>query len=129
MKQHFVINIPLYKTYIGVFIDCKHKDVKKWADRYAVEITDKHFEDIADTAGRCIYTDKVFTLLLTRKGRSDAEFMGVIAHEMMHVTAILMEVVNIKLNEHTDEAYAYLMEYLVREATQNLKISKKNARH
>lgn len=46
----------------------------------------------------------------------DEESFGTLAHELLHATSLIMEEVGIELSPHTQEAYAYLIGYLSKEA-------------
>lgn len=43
--------------------------------------------------------------------------LPVLGHEIFHVAELIMEKINVPLNEHTSEPYAYLIEHLWREVT------------
>lgn len=43
---------------------------------------------------------------------------GLLAHEMLHVTSIIMQEIGIPLNDDTDEAYCYFLQYLINELLQ-----------
>lgn len=38
---------------------------------------------------------------------------GIVAHEMLHVTSLLMQTIGMPLNDDTDEAYCYFIQFLV----------------
>lgn len=47
--------------------------------------------------------------------------VGVLAHEMLHAAAFILRGAGVPLNEHTEEAYSYLLGYLTAEALRALK--------
>jgi len=51
--------------------------------------------------------------------------LSILAHEIFHCTCFLMDRVGIKYSDDSDEAYAYMIQYLTTKCYEKLKITVK----
>lgn len=79
------------------------KDLKGTYQGYSVEVEDE------DPKG------STHLYMIVRKGKNKYEDIDTIAHEVTHCVARIMESTDSSLNEHSEEAYAYLHGYLNKE--------------
>jgi len=63
---------------------------------------------------------KTFIVALKSWDAKNPEDIGVLVHEMLHVTAALFREIGMKLNSGSEEAYTYFHEWLVVEALKGL---------
>lgn len=121
-KQFFHIHVGVYQTDITVAINMSEKEVLKEAKKTVTPEYYKVFEERipgwdeatkGTTMGRTIQIGGGFCVLLTANKTRFRGFVGLVTHEMFHVTSGLMGKKGMELTPDTDEAYAYLIEHLV----------------
>lgn len=66
--------------------------------------------------GRMLQYKGGFVVLLKDSDGNFRTFVSILAHEINHVVCYLLKNRRIPLNEDTEEVYAYLTEYITREA-------------
>jgi hypothetical protein len=120
--MNFLIPYVIYPFEVKVFIKEPKVRVLKDLEKY---LTDEDYIDIVgkledeDYDARAIMTDGGYTILLFK----DKPSAGTIAHECFHAITFLFKRLGITLTEGSDEAWAYLLEYLVDQI--NIKIKQK----
>lgn len=120
-----LIEIPIYNRNIVVGSDCTCAEYKEW-----IETTlecGNNIDTILDTVNELFADDRSYKastvnmqnagLLLHFRDKSP----GVVAHEVFHIAHAVLDDAGIKLSFKSDEAFAYLIEYLVTEITEVLK--------
>ena len=121
-KQFFNIYVGVYQTDVTVAINMSEKEVLKEAKKIVEPKFYKLFEErvpgwdeaIKGTIlGRTIQIGGGFCVLLTANKTEFRRFVGLVTHEMFHVTSGLLGKKGMELTPDTDEAYAYLIEHLV----------------
>ena len=123
-----LIEIPIYNRNIVVGSDCTCAEYKEWI-KTTLECGNR-IDTILDTVNELFADGRRYKastvniqnaeLLLHFRDKSP----GVIAHEAFHITYAILDDAGIKLSFKSDETFAYLIEYLVTEITEVLKIKK-----
>lgn len=105
----YAIDVPMYE--IQVFVTTKVKELERLGAILGME-----FRNPSIGGGTTYNVDGEFILIYL--GRPCA---GVIAHECLHATNMIMDVVGIEADLDNDEAQAYLLGYLVETIHQSAK--------
>ncbi|SKA30178.1 hypothetical protein SAMN04488128_103233 [Chitinophaga eiseniae] len=72
-------------------------------------------------AGKCLVVqDDMFCLVRLRYYPDNADDIGTLTHEVLHAVAQTFNDMGLCLNEGSEEAYAYMTGYLIREVYKNL---------
>lgn len=120
-KNIFTFWIDVYDVDVLVFIDMTKEEIAKEFKKGAVkphafEGAMKAIEtwDLKDKVTRA-QTAKVLgghIALFKRKGQKGSELLGHINHETMHIVHALMRDKGMFLCDETEEAYAYLFQFI-----------------
>lgn len=110
----------IYRRGIMVFIGptkALKEFVKDWSDNDKIKDEVLHNEDSGDTLGTTYYTDNSGeSLIHLLYPPRNADQIAYAVHEAFHAVAFLLEYVGMRLDVNvSDEAYAYLLEYVTRE--------------
>lgn len=119
-KRMKLINIyvEVYKRAVTICIGSAD-EFSKYRKELIEEIDPECTADFAparDYSGHtCVVGDVGFVVHILEEPLSGSS-IGVLVHELSHVTNSILRDSNIPLTEETEEAYTYLLEYLTREA-------------
>lgn len=109
-KRNFIISWEIYPFDVLVSIGEEHADILKHIKKTGYELDDEEKEKIwMSGRGRTIMLKGGQTIV-----RLDTETPDVIAHEVFHAVAFLMDKIKIKLTQDSDEAFAYAIEFLTK---------------
>lgn len=118
------LHIELYNTWVYISIAQTHEDAKKCAKKYA-KMPNAQFEESfghwKDNSG------VIATVAHSQNGASLTRFKNpvidhnTVAHECFHIAVALMEAKGIPLTDSSEEAWAYLMGFLVGKVTEMFK--------
>jgi hypothetical protein len=119
--QFHVLNVDVYNTDVGVAVNMSEDAVLRRiaklhsnTDNLASLRRDiSGWDDNPANVGRMAPLAGGFVVLFRFDRRDFRKAVGTIAHEMTHVTQWLFRNRNTPLTPDTDEAYAYLTDYLV----------------
>ena len=73
--------------------------------------------------GRTLQIDGSGIVVYMPKEPGDAKDLGVLVHELFHAAYFILQKAGIDCNDSTDEAYAYLIEFLVEKVFSSLSVS------
>lgn len=73
--------------------------------------------------GQTLQIENSGILVYLSKEPSDAKDVGVLVHELFHAAYFILQKAGIDCNDSADEAYAYLLEFLVEKAVSSLSFS------
>lgn len=73
--------------------------------------------------GRTLEIKNSDILVYLPKEPTDAKSLGVLIHELFHATYFVLQKAGIVCNDSADEAYAYLLEFLVEKTLNALSVS------
>lgn len=108
--QKFKIPVPLYRTSVHVLIGVSEKETKKYYKKLGGEKPE--YCEMGETTEALTVCDRsglVFILL------SEKACHSIVAHEMLHATFYILDSRGIKLNDSSEEAFTYLLGYLMKE--------------
>lgn len=113
MKKFFLVEQVL-RTGASIIIGCPYSDVPKHMKR---EFVGGNFEDCTSD-GRVLKVqgprgETEFVLWLNKL--NNLEDIGTLAHEIFHLVTYMLEYRGFKLSDESDEAYAHLTGYYMRE--------------
>ena len=91
-----------------LYKELKHKMTKKEFDYYFSDWDDKI------VTGRTLFHDTGFTIIRLK----NLDETGLIAHECFHAVCFIFNKIGIPLSKESDEAYAYLLQFLVNQIKQ-----------
>lgn len=124
-KKEIKVNLDIYESEIILLYGYTYKEVKKWLkssnltsgskDRIAAWYD--YYKD--DYMG--VYHKDGFKHLINIKGQEDIhQVVNTVAHEVTHCVFALTKYVGIKLSGKSEEAYTYLMGYIMGEVHKQL---------
>lgn len=119
----FVISCGIYPIDIAVSIgESKKKlckELSKTLPKYIIEdLKDQDFEE-----GKSAIFPTNQVLLWLKNKPSSIEELAILNHEIFHCTCFILERLGITYSESSDEAYAYLIQYLTNKIYSNLNIT------
>lgn len=123
---NFIIPLVIYPLDVMVSYNEADDVFFRRLKKYVVsdtELKDCQLTDCDDA--RTIMTEKNQTIIRFKPPRRGDRnrFLGVVAHECFHAASYVMYKVGMKLEiEVSDEAYSYLIQYLVQEICKKLKV-------
>lgn len=101
----FQISLDLYQRDI-IFFDNKEEFIKFAHDE---EVFDEDLFEMTNLSeGRTVLTDKGYLMSFIKNTTN----YGVVAHEIFHCIDIIFRQIWIELNDWSDEAYAYAIQYI-----------------
>lgn len=114
-----IISLGVYPYDVLFTVGTTEKEVTDYLEKrckYILDAEEKSFLGFVGKAGRTVRLKNNAIILWTKD-----HGLPTIGHEIFHVVELLMEKLNVPLNDHTSETYAYLIEYLWREITKPTK--------
>lgn len=121
--MHFVISLPIYLTHILISIDQSEEELKEFLEELGIQPKKDYGKGsvaITTSFGSWKHLIRINTKEL------DSYFLtleSVIAHEAFHATTFVMKACGIVFSNKSDEAFAYLLGYIVGEIHKKLKES------
>jgi len=116
MKKHFIIPLVIYPFDVFVSIGQGDKELRKLIRGNGSKEDMRLCFDLPETTlGRCVMMPSNCTLIRLFLDRCDkGVLMGIIAHEVFHAVTLIMDRIGVTFGIGvSDEAYAYLIGYLV----------------
>lgn len=107
-----VISLEIYCRDVVVSIGQTNKQLyKELKHKMSKSEFDYFFSDWDESIvnGRTLFHDSGFTIIRLKDLSED----GIIAHECFHAVCFIFDKIGIKLTKESDEAYAYLLQFLV----------------
>ncbi len=90
-------------------LDTLEKAKVKMSDSVKLQLVTPNYDGI------CILFDSGHILVRIVYGKNDVHRYSVVAHEIFHAVSLICGRLNIGLCEHTEEVYAYMIEYLTQQ--------------
>lgn len=124
-SYYFIITLDIYPFDIMVSVEEKDKVLLERLKGLSVstdeEFGDAEFLDEMTNARSIMFSSGQTVIRL--KNRPKYEMIPIISHEAFHATTFIMERIGMELkNQVSDEAYAYLLAYIVKEICTKMKI-------
>jgi hypothetical protein len=123
--SYFIIKLGVYPFDVMVSIDETDETILKRLIRYGnTKEESEELLNLAETVrGRCVMLPSNQTVIRLKTLPKKYDMMSVISHEVFHATAFILDKVGMKMELFTsDEAYAYMIEFLTTEIYKKLKI-------
>lgn len=122
-KKFFVVNVDVFGVDVGFCVNAKESEIKSWLKKMSGEkykdFNEKQLDDWEDSKtnlGRIIEFSGGFIVLLKADNDQFRKFVSILVHEIVHVVNYLLKNRGISLGEDSHEIYAYLTEYITKEA-------------
>jgi len=117
----FRVEVPIYKTSVYFLIGESEEDVTA----YVKKKTYVHCKDgiPLNEGARARVLLHESRLSFVRLQQDDIMAIPCIAHECLHVTSFILDGVGIKYSFESEEAFAYLLEYLLDQYIKKVKIN------
>lgn len=116
LKQNFFIELEIYPFDVMISVDESDDELRKTLQGYKIDSDEiENLMNMPETTrGRHVFfksSHQTVVRLVSQPKRIEME--GVIIHEIFHVVTYIFKSIGMKLKlEVSDEAYAYLMQYL-----------------
>lgn len=116
----FALDALVYNSHVICFWEGTRQQRRRLLERCHVKGT---VDTLLNRMGGCtgaqtLTTDDVpgyvFVYFKSRPERSDNEALGAVAHEMLHTVVAIFRRKGLPLEEPSEEAYTYFLEYLIR---------------
>lgn len=109
--MNFVVNIALYRQDVMFSFAQTDKELKKALGMDGDEQAMRHL-DIEGKNGKCVMlSGGAVVVRMVKIPRTNFDW-SILAHELFHATDMILDRKGMRLTDSSDEAYAYLMEYL-----------------
>jgi hypothetical protein len=122
-KRYFKIRIELYKVVVhfsfGQNDEEFSKDLKKELSSIVSEEEMKNL-CIMNHSGKTMMHTSGHIVCRLSSLPTTPYYKGVLTHELFHITDFTLERVGVKLSRNSNEAYAYLIEYLTKSVYRKL---------
>lgn len=109
---NFIIPYVIYPFDVMVSIGEANEVLRKKLLKHGANIKDIDLEHTDTHRGRCIMFPGHQTLIRLYHIPKTAQHYGYLQHEIFHAVEFLMDRIGMPLTRKTDEAYAYLIDYL-----------------
>lgn len=119
-----IIRVDIYNR--DVLVHCGNlKPLRKYLSKF---LSQDAIKEICDSLrdcklGQTLQIENSGILVYLPKDPSDTKDMGVLVHELFHAAYFILQKAGIDCNDSADEAYAYLLEFLVEKAFSSLSFS------
>lgn len=97
------------------------EDLKGFCKTKKIEYKWKEVDD--QTEGLTLFTDSDIVIISMDYVPTDSHGYSVLQHEIFHAVSFTLRSVGINLTEDTEEAYAYLIDYLTKQCYTKLKFN------
>jgi hypothetical protein len=116
-KKAFVLNTGCYRQDIIVTMNMRGNDIEKLFKKWQVKPLSEEFKTAINEkehgTGLYFYHSKSQHRLITLFPSNYQNAIAVFDHEKTHCVADVLRYIGIELTEDTEEAYAYLSEWLM----------------
>jgi hypothetical protein len=125
--KHFTINYTVYQFDLFVSIGESDKTIRNILQRKLPKDVHSDIDDVflMNTSGNLLGRVYMFSTGQTIIRFLKKPTQGVIAHEALHAVELLMRTIG---NKKVNEAWNYLLEYIVNEINKKIKCSSKPAK-
>jgi hypothetical protein len=110
--------IPIEVFITDVLVSINQSDDKLYdavCSKFSREQFDQAFDDWKSDARTVTHSDGFVIVRFRNKIKKDAESIGLVAHEVYHATYSVLNRIGIQPGFETEEVYAYLIQFLVKE--------------
>ena len=116
MKKCFIIKLIVYPFNILVSIGQSDKEIEKVLNNLGIfNGIDELIMD-ETVRGRTLMLDSNQTIIRLKFNKNKNEFISLISHEIFHAATFILYKIGLEFDiNKSDEAYAYLIEYLTKQ--------------
>lgn len=110
-----ILKLQIYPFDVAISINQSDDDFKKEMKKFKIDLDDVIFEldQNSSCRGRTLMLFPSLRTILRINFWPDNNIkIGLLVHELFHVTDYILREVGIKLSDDSDESYAYLLQYL-----------------
>lgn len=118
MHSTFIVNCAVYPFDILVHIGKDKKNLFKFLKGRIAKDEFRHIKKFRFSRGNSIFLKNGQTILTIDKLSYNPVDISTLAHEVYHCTSFILKRVGLKQGRHTEEAYAYLIEYITKSIIQ-----------
>lgn len=119
----FVVNCAVYPIDILVSFGDTKKQLCRELSKSLPEYIIKSLKEQEFKEGKSAMFPTGQVLLWLKKEPSSVEELAILNHEIFHCTCFILERVGVIYSENSDEAYAYLIQYITNQIYSKLKIT------
>lgn len=116
MKKCFIVKLIIYPFDVLVSIGHTDKELQKILNNLGVF---EGFDELImneTTRGRTLMLDSNQTIIRLKFNKNRNEFISLISHEIFHAVTFVLYKIGLEFDiNKSDEAYAYLIEYLTKQ--------------
>ncbi|HMT01783.1 MAG TPA: hypothetical protein PKD00_00495 [Burkholderiales bacterium] len=116
-----IIDCVIYPFSIIVFYGNDKSLLSKKLKKYLFKEDIEYLKTIEFHRGKSIMFTSGQTLLWLKEEPNNPETLAILNHEIFHCVCFIMEKVGIKFSDDSDEAFAYLIEYVSKQIYKKLK--------
>lgn len=116
-----IIPIPTYRVYLDVYIYSNKKKLQKICDKTCKKLKYDKCKFAAQGMAFDLCKDKDSYLRATMILNKKYITPGLLAHESLHIINYIFDYISIEYSRESEEAYTYLLEYLVNSINNELK--------
>lgn len=121
-KKIFIVDHGTYPFDILVCIGVGDEEIYKQIEKTGYRLSEKERDFIRmEGEGRTVILEGGQTVLRLALKKDAIKFYATLAHEIFHAVDMLFKRINLKLDENSDEAFAYQIEYLTGSIYEKLK--------
>lgn len=124
-KCKAIIQVPIYKKAVLLYCGSESgllKTVRRDLGEEVEEVRNRLGAE-EQYEGITLMTSTNDVIVHLPEKPKDSKGISTLTHELFHASSFILEGAGIRHTNDTEEAYAYLLEYLVAEALDSLKIS------
>lgn len=114
-NKPFIIDCGAYPNQVMVYIGDNKKPLIKELKKTLPKEELEYIKTVQYSKGDCMLLSEGRIVLTLNENKDQIEFLGTLAHEIFHCASLVMRHVGIKHNKHTEESYAYLVDYITRQ--------------
>ena len=120
--MNFIIPLVIYPFDIMVSIDESDKQLAEELKKFGIKKNLLGAISMPKTgSGKCIMFESNRTLIRLKRGNDKNLFISKIAHESLHAVSFIFQVIGIKLTDESEEAYTYLLDYIILQILNRIK--------
>jgi len=119
----FVVNCQIYPFDILVYFGTDFKPLFKELKKYINNTDLSELKQMRFKAGKTVMFSTGQTLLWLKNKPKSISDLATLQHEIFHCANFILNRVGIQLDDNSDEAYAYLIEYLTKQIYKEIGIT------
>lgn len=121
--MHFILPLRIYPFDVLISVGQTDRELKSVLNEYGEKRNDYQFlMNLDETVlARTAILPSNRTIIRFNNDIPQSKLVGLIAHEVFHAVVYIMSRIGMKLKPCSDEAYAYLIDYMTQEIYNRIK--------